>query len=222
MLAVSRPHWVCPRSGRVYLPSLHCSGSRLLCWELSEVGPGLHALPRSKPLRFRFSGTPQRRRLGWACVLCPSQVRAAQVTRCFASAVAPSWRLRLIASPIPAARFSGCTMGAPSQVRRVSLLGSWSLAATLLADVDRSESQEVLASNEAACSLVEDASLGPNAPFRLWQPAPACLPACLRRGMGQSAAGKLWWVLCSVSGPGGVLGYGFSQDGYPVWVAISS
>ena len=24
--------------------------------ELSETGPGLHALPRSKPLRFRFSG----------------------------------------------------------------------------------------------------------------------------------------------------------------------
>ena len=42
--------------------------------ELSEVGPGLHALPRSKPLRFRFSGTPQRRRLDWVCVLCPSQV----------------------------------------------------------------------------------------------------------------------------------------------------
>ena len=28
--------------------------------ELSKVGPGLHAHPRSKPLRFRFSGTPQR------------------------------------------------------------------------------------------------------------------------------------------------------------------
>ena len=25
-----------------------------------EAGPGLHAPPRSKPLRFRFSGTPQR------------------------------------------------------------------------------------------------------------------------------------------------------------------
>jgi len=42
--------------------------------ELSEVGPGLRALPRSNPVRFRFSGTPQRGRLGWACVLCPSQV----------------------------------------------------------------------------------------------------------------------------------------------------
>ena len=33
------------------------------------------------------SGTrsPQRRRLGWACVLCPSQVQAAQATRCLVS-----------------------------------------------------------------------------------------------------------------------------------------
>ena len=28
--------------------------------ELSTVGPGLHALPRSKPLGFMFLGTPQR------------------------------------------------------------------------------------------------------------------------------------------------------------------
>ncbi|XDA77709.1 hypothetical protein R6Z07F_007839 [Ovis aries] len=57
----------------------HSSGSRLLRWELSEAGPGLHAPPRSKPLRLRHSGSPQRRRLSWACVLCPSQVRVAQV-----------------------------------------------------------------------------------------------------------------------------------------------
>ena len=74
VLTVSRPHWVCPPSRLVCIPSLHCSGFRLLCWELSEVGPGLHALPMSKPLRFRFLGTPQWCRLGWACVLCPFQV----------------------------------------------------------------------------------------------------------------------------------------------------
>ena len=28
------------------------------------------ALPRANPLRFRFLGPPQRRRLGWACVFC--------------------------------------------------------------------------------------------------------------------------------------------------------
>ena len=56
---MSQPLWVCPCSWRVCFPSLCCSGSRLLCLELSEAGPGFQALPRSKPLRFR-SGTPQR------------------------------------------------------------------------------------------------------------------------------------------------------------------
>ena len=72
--------------------------------------------------------------------------------------------LGLIAIPVPAARFSGCTAGTPSQVCHVSLLGSWSLAATLPADADHPESQEVLVSNKPACSLVDDASLG------LWLP----------------------------------------------------
>ena len=65
--------------------------------ELSKAGPGLHALPKSKLLRFRFSGTPQRQRLSWACVLCPFQVRAAQVTRCLVSA--HSGGVRCILSP---------------------------------------------------------------------------------------------------------------------------
>ena len=71
VLAASLPHWVCPCSRRVCFPSLHCSGFRLLCWELSEAGPGLHALPRSKPLRFRFSGTLQRHRLGLGLCFVP-------------------------------------------------------------------------------------------------------------------------------------------------------
>ena len=57
------------------LQTLGCTAGN--CFRLAL---GLHALPRSKPLRFRFLGTPQRRRFGWACILCPSQVRAAQVT----------------------------------------------------------------------------------------------------------------------------------------------
>ena len=83
------------------------------------------APPRSKPLRFRHSGSPQRRGLGWAYVLCSSQVQAAQVMRCLASANAPTYRL-------PATQLSGCKTGAPSQ-----------------ADVDRPDSQEVLVSKEA-------------------------------------------------------------------------
>ena len=61
--------------------------------ELSKAAPGLRALPRYKPFRFRFSGTPQRRRLCWACVLCRSQVRAAQVMRCLASTVTVTYCL---------------------------------------------------------------------------------------------------------------------------------
>ena len=76
--SVSAPP-VCPHSQRGYFHGLHCSGSRLLCWELSEVGPGLSALPRSKSLRSRYLSTPQRCRLGWACILCPSLVQVAQV-----------------------------------------------------------------------------------------------------------------------------------------------
>ena len=66
------------RAGPVPAHGAHRSGSRLLLRELSEAGPGLHAPPWSKPLKLRHSCSPQRRSLGWACVLCPSQVRAAR------------------------------------------------------------------------------------------------------------------------------------------------
>ena len=160
----------------VCFPSLHHSDSRLLCWELSDAGPGLYALSRSKLLRFRFSGTPQRCRLGWACILHPSQVRAAQVTTSLARIVAPSWRLRLIPCPVPAAQFSGCTTGMPSQVCHVSLLGSWSQAAPLVADVDCPESQEVWVSNEVCLQFgIGCLSGAAVASFQLWLPSPACL-----------------------------------------------
>ena len=37
---------------------------------LQGAGPELRALPRPEPLRFRFSGPPQGRKLSWACILC--------------------------------------------------------------------------------------------------------------------------------------------------------
>ena len=100
------------------------------------AGPGLPVPPRSKPLRFRHLGSPQRRRIGWASVLCPSQVRAAQVMRCLASAIAVTYRL-------PAAWLSRCTTGAPSQ-----------------ADVDCPDPQEVLVSKEPAYSFADNVSVG--------------------------------------------------------------
>ena len=161
VLAVYQPHWVCPHSWCVCFPGLHISGSRLLCRKLSEVSPGLHALPRSKPMRFRFSGTPQRCRLSWACVLCPSQVRAAQVTRCLVSTVSPSWRVHLITLPIPANQFSGCTTDADPQVCRVSLLGSCPVLrpSQWMSTVQNPKKSWLVMKPD--CSLVEDAYLKP-------------------------------------------------------------
>ena len=113
-----------PAHGMCAFPVYTAQAPGCSAGELSKAGPGLRALPRSKLLRFRFLGTPQRRRLVWACVLCPSQVRAAQVTRCLVSAVTPRWGMYLITSSMPAAQFSGCTTGTLSQVCHVFLLGS--------------------------------------------------------------------------------------------------
>ena len=71
-LAVFRPHWVCPRLGRV--PVLSPSTLLRVQAALQGVGPALRGLPRPNLLRFRFSDTPQRCRLCWTCVLCLPQL----------------------------------------------------------------------------------------------------------------------------------------------------
>ena len=86
-----------PALGCMHLPGLSCSGS------------GTRVVLR--------------RRLHWACILCPSQ---------FQAGVWRAWSLRLITSSVLAARFSGCTTGTPSQ-----------------ADDDCPKPQEVLVSKEA-------------------------------------------------------------------------
>ena len=145
--------------------------------ELSKAGPGLRAVPRSKPLRFRFLGTPQRHRLTWACFV-PFPVPSSSGDQVLGEH-SPSWVVHLITSPVPAAWFPGCTLGAQSQVCCVSPLGSWSLTVTLLADVNHPGSQEDFTSNwEPAHSLVEDAVPGAEiAPRLLALGVPACLSA---------------------------------------------
>ena len=107
VLAVYGPHWVCPSSWHKSFPGLHCSGSRLLCrGSLQREGPGFRELPRPKLLRFRFLGILQRHSLSWTCVLCHSQVRAAQATRCFVSTV-PGDLYVLISSLVSATQFPG-------------------------------------------------------------------------------------------------------------------
>ena len=166
--------------------------------ELSKVGPGFRTLPRSKLLRFRFSGTPRSHRLGWPCVLCPSQVQGAQETRCLVSTLSEVvWCLNHL--PVPATQFPGCAARAPSQVCPVSPLGSWSLAATLLADINRPGSQEDLVSNwEPAHNLVEDAISGAKIAPCLPALAVTSLPLCLwweNRPVRRQLASS---ILCSV------------------------
>ena len=126
-----------PAHGCVLSPS---TPFRLLA-ALQGVGPELLALPRPKPLRFRFSGPPQRRRLGWGAdwvgpAFCAFPTRAAQAARRLTSALSPG-AVRLLPSTVPAS-----VSARASPVCLVSVLGSWPLASTLPADVDHPESQE--------------------------------------------------------------------------------
>ena len=156
----SRTGFALAHSGCVCFHGLHFSGSRLLCRELSAAGPGLHALPRSKPLRFRFLDTPQRRRLSWACVLCPSQVRAAQVTRCLVSAVTPRWVVCLIASPSQPLGFVGVQWVRLLRCAVSLFWGSdlWLRPSRWMSTVQNPKNSRL--AMELVCSLVEDASLG--------------------------------------------------------------
>ena len=117
-LAVFPPHWVCPAHGIVLPPSTLLR----LQAALQGAGPELRALPRPKPLRFRFSGTPQRRRLSWACVLCPSlaeQLRKPDSWQAHSlQAASASYHL-----PVPVGRIPGLQQAHPSPVCRFSLPG---------------------------------------------------------------------------------------------------
>ena len=149
----------------------HSSGSRLLHWEPSEAGPGLHAPPRSKPLRFRHSGSPQRRRLGWVCVLCPSQV---QVARVFGEL--------------------GCCDLSPLPSPLLGFLGV-PLAPLLRRMVTVQSPEKSQLAKKPACSLVDDVSLG----LRLSPSSPSS-SGCLspeRDGL-QPANSVPSFVLCAV------------------------
>ena len=91
--------------------------------ELSKVGPGFRALSRSKLLRFRFSGTIQRHRLSWVCILCSSQVQQLRQPGAF-QGHCPRWAGHVNLLPGPSCLVSRCAMRAPSQVCCVSPLGS--------------------------------------------------------------------------------------------------
>ena len=120
VLAVSGPHWVCSPCPRSRLTACVLSQSTLLRLQvaLQGAGPGLHALPRSKLLRFRFSGTPQRHRLGLCFV--PLHGQSSSGDQVFGQRTLPrcsaSYHLMGPSRSVSRAR--------PSLVCPVSLLGS--------------------------------------------------------------------------------------------------
>ena len=106
---------------------------------LQGVGPDLCALSRPKPLKIRFSGTPQKCRLGWACVLClpwPSSSGNQELDECTLPRCSVPFPLLS-----PGLTFQACC--SCCSVCLVSLLGSCFLTATLPVDVNHPESQEV-------------------------------------------------------------------------------
>ena len=195
MLLVSGPHWVPPpppTHGMCAFPVYTAQAPGCSTGELSKACSGLHALPRSKPLKFRFLGTPQRCRLGLACVLCPSQVPAAQAMRCLVSTLSPCGALHLITSPIPATQPPGCTVGLLPQVYCVSPLGSylWLRPSWWMSTIQDLEKTWLAT---GSCSQIDRGChlWGRDCPFLAL--AVACLPLCLQ-GLGEGQDHR-WLVL---------------------------
>ena len=117
-LTVFRSQWVCPRSRHVCFPQLHCSGSRLLYRERALRCMHFRGLSHSGSI-FRV----RHKEAGSGLRFVPSPARAAQAARSLRSTLSPGV-VRLLPSAVPDS-VSACLE------RLVSLLGSWSLAATL-------------------------------------------------------------------------------------------
>ena len=130
--------------------------------ELSKMGPGLHALPRSKQFRFRFLGTPQRCRLSWACVLCPSQVRAAQATRCLASTLSRGGRCILSPPRSQPLSFLHTQLHLRCAVCLFWGADLWLRPSRQMSTVQNPKKSWL--ATKPACSLVDDDSLGPRLP----------------------------------------------------------
>ena len=126
-LAVFQPHWVCPHSRVCAFPVYTAQVPGCPIWS----GP---CIVCSSSLWV----IPQKRALGCTCVLClprPEQPRPPGAWRSHSPWVqctlSPSW-----SQPQFPCTSVGC-------MRLVSILRSWPLAATLPADVNHPESQEV-------------------------------------------------------------------------------
>ena len=135
VLALSQPHWVCPHSRHMCFPGLHCLDFRLLCRERAlgcKHFPGLSCSGSESRVLHKDADSVEP---AFCAIPQSDQLRRPD-----------AWRVhtpqeRCILSP-PQSQPLGF-WAHPSPVCHVSLLGSWSLAATLPADVNSPESQEV-------------------------------------------------------------------------------
>ena len=132
------------------------------------------ALPRSKPLRFKFSGTPQRCRLGWACVLC--------------------------CPPVPATWFPGTPISGVPQCVVCVFWGAdlWLQPSRWMSTVQNLR-KSLVRNWKPVRSLVGDALSGAEfAPFWLWL-APACpLPLARAGPPVRSPLALPWYSLSPV------------------------
>jgi len=155
--------------------------------ELSEVGPGLHALPRSKPLRFRFSGTPQRHRLGWTCFV-PFPGPSVSDNQVLGKHTLPRWGSASYHLPSPSRSFSWVLSGSTISVVPCVSSGELISGCDPPGRCQPSRISGRLDKQLGACSQFgrECHLWGWDCP--LLALAVSCLPLCLQWRMGQSAA----------------------------------
>ena len=244
ILAEHGPHWVCPSSWQHVL-----SWSTLLRFQVAHQGhcpkwtlyfvhfPGLSCSGSGSRVFHRSTDLV-------VYVFVPFPGLRSSGNQLLGEHTVPGGPCILITFPVPGTWFPGCIVRALSQVCHVSPLGSWSQAVTLLADVNRSGSQEDLVSNwEPAHSLVEDAGLwgwewSSPLPSSSGSHLPASLPPAVGEGPVCIRLALLWYSLnplfcekarlCLRLEPfAGKFFFSFSFSfsslpGYPtVWVAIS-
>ena len=157
------------------------------------------ALPTFKPLR--FLGAPHGTDTDRLCILCPSQVQAAQVTDwVLGKCTVPGGLCIFCTSLVLATQFPGCVKEYNLR-HAVCLLweADLSFSVTLLVDVNQPGSQEDMVSNwQPAHSLVKDTVSGAKiiaAPCLTTLAVP--LPLCLwgGRALNSSRLTLLWYLL---------------------------
>ena len=164
---------------------------------LSKADPAFPALPRSKLLRFRFSATPQRHRLGWGAFV-PFLGPSSSGDQVLGECTVLGGPCILITSLILVARCPGCAVRAPSQVCHILLWGAdLRLQLSWWMSIVQDPRKVWLAAGSLVTvlwrMLVSGAEIAPCLPTL----AVPRLPLCLRQGKGpvHSQLALLWYLL---------------------------